>query len=417
MSRRLELKRIRCEDREYIRRHLTAAWVTGEMQSCFDVDDNDGIYVPFAFGHSTFKSKRDLQPSTSSTTVASFVSNLRPAQTKLVDDVNKQLDMKKCIIIEACTGFGKTVCAIKIIADRGLRACVVCNRIMIMEQWQRSFQKHAPSLKAVIVSSTTGGDVFDGDVAIVNAVNIPKRSRSYWSSIDVLVVDELHQIVTKTYTPNLLLFEPQFIIGLSATPYRTDDYHKVIGWIFGDVKVGEPLNRKHSVEYIQSDFIPVRRFVRGKLDWNEVLNSQASDVRRNELIVRLIVERVVGRTWIVLVKRVSHAVELERMFKARNIVCSTLVGSSTTFDENASVLIGTTSKIGVGFDHANVDSLCIAADVDNYFVQFLGRCMRRPECHPLVLDIVDDFGPLRRHFDNRRVEYERHGGNVVQITA
>jgi hypothetical protein len=91
-----------------------------------------------------------------------------------------------------------------------------------------------------------------------------------------------------------------------------------------------------------------------------------------------------------------------------------LTGSNKEFNKSTKILIGTTPKIGVGFDHSPIDALCMAADVLEYFEQFLGRCMRRQDVEPIVIDFKDDFKPLVRHLNIRIEKYIDYGGSVIQ---
>jgi superfamily II DNA or RNA helicase len=254
---------------------------------------------------------------------------------------------------------------------------------------------------------------------VVNAINICKKSEKFWSPIKFLIVDELHQIITKVLSKSLFRIVPRYVLGLSATPYRFDEYQQAIAWFFGSTIIGKDLYVRHTVYRLMTGFKPLKvKYTTKGVDWNSVLEEQSENDDRNELIVSTIIElnkrpTSCGRTWMILVKRVAHAETLVEKFAKYGVACTTLLRSAVEFDKSCKILIGTTSKIGVGFDHAAIDALCIAADVKNYFVQFLGRCMRRPDAYPIVLDLEDDFTSLKRHFDGRVSEYKKHGGRIL----
>jgi hypothetical protein len=116
------------------------------------------------------------------------------------------------------------------------------------------------------------------------------------------------------------------------------------------------------------------------------------------------------------VKRVEHARTLQALFSKAGVDSETIVGASREFDKSAKILIGTTPKIGVGFDHAPIDALCMAADVLEYFEQFLGRCMRRQDVKPIVIDFEDKFNPLIKHLRSRIQKYRECGGDVNMLS-
>ena len=91
---------------------------------------------------------------------------------------------------------------------------------------------------------------------------------------------------------------------------------------------------------------------------------------------------------------------------------TSLIGSEQTYDQKSRVLVGTNSKAGVGFDHPRLDSLILGADIEQYFIQYLGRIFRRKDVEPLIFDIVDNNPILIKHFRTRKNVYMEHGGLV-----
>lgn len=411
MSLRLSLNRLKPEDRSYLETSLR----TDDGENCYHIDDtNETIHVPFCFGRENFiivdndgtKDFIDLRPEM----------KLRTEQKVMVEKCTENLLETGSVVISARPGFGKTVTAIymacRIIGAR--RTAIVVNKLILVDQWIESIERFT-NVTCQYIKTSTDKISPESRFVIVNALNVQKKPSSFWKDIDLVVVDELHQIVTKILSKSLLRFVPKYLIGLSATPYRFDDYDKAIDWFFGHNVIGKPLFAKHIVKIISTGFRPKRlKYTFKGLDWNSVLNEQSENDNRNDIIVDTILS-CPDRTWLILVKRVDHAKLLKDKFESKNITCETLVGNALTFDRSCRILIGTTSKIGVGFDHAVIDALCIAADVKNYFVQFLGRCMRRTEiCEPLVIDFKDEFGPLDRHLEFRLSEYRKYGGEIYQ---
>ena len=114
----------------------------------------------------------------------------------------------------------------------------------------------------------------------------------------------------------------------------------------------------------------------------------------------------------VLSKRVEQAQYIYDNLKEKGESVAILVGSETEFDRNARILIGTTGKVGVGFDHAKLDTLLLASDLEEYFIQYLGRVFRREDVEPIVFDLVDNNPILKKHFSTRRGIYNEVGGII-----
>ena len=432
----IKLNHLRSEDKEFLQSTLMV-----ENEELFEVVDDDYVLLPFAFARKTFELDDDisnqhdqdeptttttttdelhkLQPTTSTT--PTFVGELREEQIVVKNGCLENLKETGSFIISSCPGFGKTITAINIACELNVKTLIITNKLVLINQWMESVKKFTNSTTTVqyVKPGTTSLNP-SATFYVVNAINVAKKPLEFWSSVKFLVIDELHQIITKVLSKSLFRIVPDYILGLSATPYRFDDYHNAIEWFFGSSGMGKKLYCKHSVCKLRTGFKPQAiKYTSKGIDWNSVLEEQADNEERNDMIVKgvkKISDRDKGkRVWMILVKRVVHAETLVEKFEREGMKCTTLLGSAVEFDKSCKILIGTTSKIGVGFDHADIDALCIAADVKNYFVQFLGRCMRRPNSNPVVLDLEDDFYPLTRHFNERVTEYKRCGGKMFRL--
>ena len=89
-------------------------------------------------------------------------------------------------------------------------------------------------------------------------------------------------------------------------------------------------------------------------------------------------------------------------------------GIIKVLDREARILIATGQKCGTGFDHDKLDTLVLASDFEEYFVQYLGRIFRKRDIEPIVYDFVDKNGILEKHFKTRKEIYTEHGGTIKQ---
>ena len=71
---------------------------------------------------------------------------------------------------------------------------------------------------------------------------------------------------------------------------------------------------------------------------------------------------------------------------------------TNTFDKDSRIIAASLQKCGVGFSHDILDSLIIASDMEEYFIQYLARVMRTEEVEPIVFDLVDNHPSLKKHF-------------------
>lgn len=387
---------------------ITVRSTNGRSESkdfIFDFDKNS-IRVPFAYlGKKSVPFKNVAN---------GFVGELRDQQKDIATRALDFLAETGSVVISAFTGAGKTVTSLYIAAVLGKKTLILTNRKMLIDQWEASVNKFCPlaTVDKLVPNRTVINP--DASFVIANPLNIPKFPREFFSDIQVLIVDELHQLVSPKILRSFFWILPQFVIGLSATPLRYDSYDKCIPMFFGTNHVNVPLMKFHRVYSIKTGYVPPIVSTPQGLDWNAVLDGQAKNFDRNKLICEVL-EKLHSRHWLVLVKRIVHAENLAGLLRLRGIPCELLTGDKTLYDRNCRILIGTVSKVGVGFDNPNIDALFVAADVKAYFIQSLGRCMRRPDVKPIIVDLLDSFNPLVKHFKERLKVYKDHGGTVKEL--
>ncbi|MGL5355075.1 MAG: DEAD/DEAH box helicase [Cetobacterium sp.] len=414
MSVKINLNQLIDEDKKFIEETLSVSNKKNDIVQFFDVGSDKSVYLPFNFAYKHFELKKKTINHDDSKNV--FVGELRPAQIDVSKKCKDILCREGCVILAAQPGFGKTITAIEMLCWANLKTVIFVKQKMIGLQWVEALKIHAPTKNVQHVKNKKIDH--DADVYIVNPILLKHSQRALgfdFKDVQLLIVDELHQIVSGVLSKAFFKVQPSYLVGLSATPRRPKDdpFQNAIDWFFGDNIVGNALYHRHEVCILRSDFTPNDIKYNGfKVDWNHILTTQSEDKKRNELIVNTVASRQ-ERVWLILVKRVAHAETLQRMFTEKGILCETLTGSKSVFDRGCKILIGTTSKIGVGFDHSPINALFVAADVVEYFEQFLGRCMRIPDQIPIVYDIEDSFSILKNHAKIRLTSYLKHGGKLI----
>ena len=380
-----------------------------------DANGGERLSIPFAMAQ---KYVDVVWPRPNPTQSYEVGVELRPEQRTMVVAALKCLRKRHVVTIGAHCGFGKTIIALYIASFFKMRTIVLIHRNILAAQWQEAIGHFFPGATSQYARS---GDQLDPlvDFTVMNIIN---TSKFELDSFKFVIVDEIHQMVTKKYSFLLLNFTPLYLIGLSATPYRFDEFNDVIPWFFGTKRLSNALYTKHIVDIYRYDDSIQATYIDGTLNWNEVLKSQSEDPARNDLIVDIVMRNLKDRQWLILVKRVKHSEILVKKFGELGQAVETLHGTKQTYNKVNKILIGTTNKIGVGFDDTNINALFIAGDIKNYFVQFMGRCMRNQHEEddgggggekPYIADIADGFPPLNEHSQHRCYSYRQYGGTVT----
>jgi len=372
--------------------------------------EQDDLFLPFAYAKKFPRPERESFPSTDIPSEC----KLRDYQKSVKIEALNSLNLTGSVIISCYCGFGKTFLGLYIATKLKLKTLIVCNRIQLIKQWVESIQKFFPEATSQVL--TAQSKMKDCDFYIVNATNVPKHSRSFYASIGCLIVDECHLILAEKLSSCMRYIFPRYLIGLSATPYRPDGLDILFDMYFGKTKVVRKLHRLHTVYRINTGIKPEVELNRmGKVDWGSVIASQCDNEVRNEMIIKVI-KHFSDRVFLVLCKRVSQANFLVKRLEEEGEDVTSLIGKNQEYEKTSRILIGTSGKLGTGFDHPRLDSMILASDVEQYFVQYLGRVFRREDVTPFIFDFVDNYGLLIKHFRTRNSVYLEHGGIVKDFS-
>ena len=386
--------------------------IVNEYQFYELTDDDQYCIIPFAYGCSKVDVKRRKRSAFPPCTV-SFEAAPRPEQKVVLKEALSHMNKTGSTMVCAYPGFGKTCCSLYLTSKTNLKTLVIVNKLVLVQQWKESILKFCPKATVQFVETKTKLDTTH-DFYIMNAQNIEKKGVEYFDHIGTVIVDEAHLIMAKTLSRSLQYLRPRYLIGLTATPYRPDGLNCLLPLYFGEHKIIRELKREHIVHPIYTQFVPtVRHNNDGTLNWNAVLDSQAEDEDRNNMIVNLVCEYN-DRNILIIVKRVSQGEWLQSALTERGESVTSLLGTNQEYDKGARVLIGTGQKVGTGFDHAKLNMLLLAADIEEYFIQYLGRDLSNEDTLPIVLDLVDENPTLKRHFATRRRTYKKHGGKIIE---
>jgi superfamily II DNA or RNA helicase len=376
----------------------------------YRIQQSSLLFLPFAYAVEAQFAPMTHRPLT---TPFRFTGTLREEQKVVRNEVVDILNRQQSAIVSTHVGFGKSILAVYFAYKIQLKTLIIVNRLVLMQQWEGVLQQFIDNPKVQILKPNKLID-WDNDFFIVNAINLPKLG--YMPEIGLVLVDEVHLIVSKVLSTCFQYVTPQYLIGLSATPYRNDGMDILLDLYFGRSRVDRQLQRVHHVYRVDTHFTPtIEKQANGKVDWNHILNQQANDPARNDLVVEIILSNSLN--FLVLCKRVDQIKLLESKLKEKGITPECLYGdkqpSGTPPPEHQKiVMIGTIQKVGTGFDAPYLNALIVASDLEAYFIQYLGRVFRKQDTIPVVFDLVDDNSILKKHYKTREKTYVKHGGII-----
>lgn len=334
-------------------------------------------------------------------------------------------------LLVASTGFGKTIVAAALIAERKVSTLILVNRVELVRQWQTRLQTLIVSGAEVGVwYGTKRKRAEEIDIASIQTVERmdEEELRQFLSSYGMLIVDECHHVASPNYQRVVSSSAAKYRYGLSATPVRKDGKEKIINFLCGPelVRVEENLSAKCTYRVLEFDglFYPFTE----KATYAQL----ASMLADNEVRSRRVIEEAVslyqeGRKVLLLTERVAHQNKLEEMLINENVLFFNFQARlkakerEEIFSKNSKlpanepfILLANGKLIGEGFDLERLDTVIFSFPFSWKAVvtQYIGRVMRRSPSknHILLIDTVDRGNPiLERMFRKRQKVYEALG--------
>lgn len=407
----------------------------GEPINFFDIDEEDVVHLPIFFARAVMKMKNEKEYP--SFPMMEPAIELREHQLPVFRESLQNLSKFHSTTLKAYPGFGKTALCSLLAGTTRLITLVFVHRTPLAFQWYKSFVKVFPLLsdKVWIV----GENQMPEDLRVIISMDerhskIPKE---VMDKVGCLIIDEAHAFCTRSRVKALLCSTPKFVIVATATLERLDGTESMMYLLSG----------VHSVLTVNKSPFMVIKFNTGRsyevkytsqgTDFGDLTECQISDEERNRQCVSLISSNP-HRKYIVLVRRKNHVIALQRMMASLSIECSTLYGGEKSYSDSP-VLIGTLSKLSVGFDEENncknflgrkSDTLILLSSISCRFSkkeieekknfkdvavweQVKGRIMR--SSRPIIVYFVDDHPTVEKHFKGTKGMINYTNGVIREV--
>jgi hypothetical protein len=255
---------------------------------------------------------------------------------KLRDD--QPLAVKKLLendngILCGTTAFGKTVAAIKLVAERKVNTLILVDKISLISQWKEKLSffltvnepfpctdlsgtRRRKESKSIIGQMGAGKQELNGiiDIAVMQSLNRMGEVKECVKDYGMIIVDECHHVSAFSFEMILKNVNTKYIYGLTATPTRKDGHHPIIFMQCGPIRYKD--DAKKQAEKRPFDHFVIPRFT----SFNAPLDKEEKDISIHELYAgivesemrnQLIIDDVVqchknGRNCLVLTERTTH---------------------------------------------------------------------------------------------------------------
>ena len=334
---------------------------------------------------------------------------LRDYQQEAIDNLKKMHEDGKTIaLLYHATGVGKTITAATDAKAVGGRTLFLVNALKLASQAKDTFAKVWP--EATLGEYTGSQKDVSQTVIFATVQSISKDLEKFSSTdFDYLIVDECHHVAANTYQKIFTYFHPKFILGLTATPERSDGEDMLE--LFQNV--AHKMDLKTAVE--RGVLVPIRCIrVKTNIDLTDVringikYNSQDLESKlfipeRNQLIVDTYLKYVNGKKTVIFCASVDHAAEIAKLLRDNGVKVEAVSGRDRVeirnkilkdYETGSTNVLCACDLLNEGWDSPHTTVLFMARPTmsKTIYMQQLGRGTRRcpGKDDLLVIDFVDN---------------------------
>lgn len=347
---------------------------------------------------------------------------LRDYQQEATENLQKMREDGKTIaLLYHATGVGKTITAATDAKAVGGRTLFLVNTLKLASQAKETFAKVWP--EATLGEYTGSQKDMTQTVIFATVQSISKDLEKFSpTDFDCLIVDECHHAAANTYQKIFTYFHPKFILGLTATPERSDGEDMLE--LFQNV--AHKMDLKTAVE--RGVLVPIRCVrVKTNIDLTDVringikYNSQNLESKlfipeRNQLIVDTYLKYVNGKKTVIFCASVDHAAEIAKLLRDSGVKAEAVSGRDRVevrekilkdYETGSTNVLCACDLLNEGWDSPHTTVLFMARPTmsKTIYLQQLGRGTRRCPGKEdlLVIDFVDNANMFNMPYSLHRV--------------
>lgn len=322
----------------------------------------------------------------------------------------------KALLISA-TGTGKTfLSAFDVRRFKPKRLLFVVHRRNIAEAALHSFKYLIPNVSMGIFSGNTKETDSDFIFSTVQTIH-KKEYREMFNrdAFDYIIIDEVHRAGAQSYQDIVDYFKPKFLLGMSATPERSDDFD--IYEMF-DHNIAYEIRLIQAMEYNLLCPFHYYGITDMTIDGIEIDDKSEFNILTSELRVDYIIEKINEYGYsgdrihgLIFCSRKDECEKLSQLFNMRGYKTIALTGDSSeemrqkaidsleSNDENSLDYIFTVDIFNEGIDIPKVNQVVMLRPTESaiVFVQQLGRGLRKNDSKEYVV-IIDFIGNYEKNF-------------------
>ena len=309
-------------------------------------------------------------------------------------------------ILALATGLGKTLTAVHLIHRLGVRALIITHTTELLKQWVNVIDREL-GFKSGIYNGTKK-ELKDITVASIQTLH---KFKHILKNFDFIIYDECHHISADMMYKTGLDLTQEYVLGLSATPYRSDNNDMKIKAIGGEI-----IYRKNIRWGIDNGYLCPAEVKWIKVDddieidrydvYAQVYNKKIvyNDKRNAEIVKQAL--SYDGKI-LILVSRIEHGEAILNLLEGHDVV---FLQGNTKDKQTTSKIIIATTIFDEGIDLPDREIIILAGGGKSSVttVQRIGRVLRLfpGKEKAIIIDFIEDCKYLKNHYKERKKIYE-----------
>ena len=322
-----------------------------------------------------------------------------------------------------------TVMSLNILSQLKKKTLIIVHKDFLLRQWKERIEQFLPDARIGKIQGTII-DIEDKDIVIgmLQSLSMKEYPPAVFESFGFTIVDECHHLAAEVFSNALFKIVTKYMLGLSATMKRKDGLTRVFKMFIGKVVVKKerPLQDNVTVKAIRyensdEDFGKVILNFKGQTHYAMMIKKLCEFNRRSEFIMKILKDIVDledgGQQIMVIGHNKSLLKYLHDSIKHHDIAqVGYYIGGMKEKDlkesENMKIIIATYAMAEEALDIKTLSTLVMATPkVD--VRQAVGRILRNQEGEKVVIDIIDQHDIFLRHWNKRRVWYNKQKFNII----
>ena len=389
-------------------------------------------YIPRYYGLKNYGEAEENRLPVGQDIQLTFQGALRDYQENIINIYKQSAATVGGGLLEIPCGRGKTVIALKIIAELKKKTLVIVHKGFLLNQWIERIEQFLPGAQVGRIQGQLI-DIEGKDIVIgmLQSLSMKEYPETLFESFGLTIVDECHHISSEVFCRSLQKIMTRYTLGLSATMQRKDGLTKVFKMFLGEIVYSEERESTDAVlvkaiQYVTADaeFNEMCYDYRGNPAYSTMISKLCAFNGRSEFILSVLEKelRLMPEQQIMVLAHNKclleylHDAIAHRQMATVGYYVGGMKEAALKNSETCQIIIATYAMASEALDIKTLTTLVLATPKTD-IVQAVGRILRVKHARPLVVDIVDSHEVFLSQWQKRRKYYQSNKYTVMHTKS